>query len=386
MTYLIVDTNNWIYLASSKNPDNDTFEDWKHMKLYDTLAGKITDQEIKLLVCDIIIDEWRRNKGETEGLVKKLNNEIVSSKAVINKVARPLQQEDRLLLRTLFEPYKTKVLDKIQENKNHIAKVEALLTKAEKYAISGEIKVFAADWALSKKAPFIGDKKNSMADALIFFGAVEYLKKKIAGLHPFDDFIFVSGNKGDFSSPADENIIHEDLSPTALTIDLKFFRSLPAALNFIEKAIKDRPPLFTDVEIAEMEADINDASDDWYICDVCSPGEENEYSNLVYFSAPHKIEELDKYDIDPNQMRINFAEIGVEDQSEAIVVEIQTGECSYCGTTHLKCSCGDVTPIEGHNKDGFVCEGCGIKYILKAKFEGSPATDIFYSSEEENEE
>jgi hypothetical protein len=379
MIYLIVDTNNWIYLASSKNPDTGNLEDGRHIKLFNTLMEKIDGDEVELLVCEVIEAEWNRNKVSAEELIRKYQNEREACKGVIKKIATSLNEEDQNVLGKLYGKYLANIDEKIIENWAHIKKIEDLIQKATKYNISKETKAFAADWAVEKKAPFIGDKKNSMADAYIFFGAIAQIKEIAQTKLPWDDdeviyeyptSIFVSGNKGDFSSAADANTLHGDLQPIADEIKLSFFRSIPAALNFIQEHIAAQPPIFSERELKEIEEEVDNITDDWYTCDVCTPSEENQYTNMVYFSQSYEIEVEGGEFIDPNQLQIEFPDVPIIERQDIKKISIRTGDCSRCGTTHLICEeCQTTTPIDGDTRDGFECDGCGIKYIVRHNYD-----------------
>jgi hypothetical protein len=376
MIFLIVDTNTWLYLANSKNPDTGNFEDGHHIKLLDSLIKKIDSGEVELLLCPIIETEWKRNRSIAEELIKKYQNESKSYKDVIDKIGKSLNEPDRNSLSDLYDKYLATLTSKIKDNNLHIERIEVLIQKATKYEISKETKAFAADWAVEKKAPFVGDKKNSMADAYIFFGAVEYLKKFSKSDLPWEEdltydlptSIFVSGNKGDFSSKNNANNIHEDLKPVADEANLSFFRSLPVALNFIQESSVIHSPIFTDDELQAIEREIEDVSDDWYTCDVCSPDRDNEYLNLVHFSDPFEVEVEEEY-VDPNQLQIEFPDLLPVIHRGKQKVTIRTGDCTWCSTTHLLCQCGTVTPIDGENREGFKCDGCDLSYNVRKKYD-----------------
>jgi hypothetical protein len=380
MVYLIVDTNNWIYLANSKNPDTGNFEDGRHIHLLSLLIEKITNGEVELLLCEIVEKEWERNKSAQESLIERYQNEREGCRNIIKKMRQHLDENDAKTLTGLYEQYVSKMEVIIEVNKAHIENVRTLMQKAKKYTISNEMKVLAAEWALEKKAPFIGDKKNSMADALIFFGAAEYLKNISKTRYPRDEesryifptSIFVSGNKGDFSNPMNMDELHRDLKPIAEEIEMNFFRSLPLALNYIQETVKNEPALFDMEELQTIEEAIEEFSDEWYSCDVCTPDGDNYQTNIVHFSQPYEIDFDEDIGIDKNQLTIEYNEELMIVQKELPKIKIRSGECSWCNTTHLYCcQCNTVTPLEGDDEQEFQCEGCGQIYLLKKTYEGS---------------
>lgn len=394
MVYLIVDTCNWIYLATSKDPQTDKFEE-RHFKLFSNLIQKIESGEVKLLLCSIIEKEWQKHKEDTaKGFIKKLQNELIEYGNIINKIKNALQDEsDKENITKVFEKYKEAIDIKIKLNEEHIDKIDLIIEKAKKYEISVDTKAFVSDWAVDKNAPFKGDKKNSMADALIFFGAVAFIEEisKLDDLwsgeviYEYPTSIFVSSNKGDFASLANKKEIHEDLKPFAEKIELNFYTNLPEALNFVQEQVKIAEPLFNEEDIRLIEESLDEFDEDWYICDVCSP--DNMYANMVYFSEPYEIEYFEKRIINLNQLEIDFKDLENIPISKPIY-KIRIGECSWCYTTHLICfKCNEVTALSGETEHGFECEGCGTKYIVKSEYDrkGILSTEIFLSHETEDE-
>jgi hypothetical protein len=380
MIYLVVDTNNWIYLANSKNPDTGKFEDERHMHLLGLLIDRVNKGDVEVLLCDIVEKEWERNKSAQESLIAKYQNENEAYKSIIKKMRLLLDEEDAKDLSNIYEKYVAKTQAIIEVNKKHIKEVWTLMKKAKKYSVSNETKAVAADWAVEKKAPFIGDKKNSMADALIFFGAAEYLKNIAKTKDPWEEddhyefpiSVFVSGNKGDFSNPLNLDELHNDLKPIADEVKMNFFRSLPLALNYLEETIKNRPALFNLEELETIEEAIEEFSDDWYVCDICSPDGDNQYTNIVHFSEPFEIDFESKDELDKNQLRIDYGDEPQIVQKPLPYLKIKTGECSWCSTTHLQCcKCNTVTALETNGELEFQCEGCGQIYIFKKIYEGS---------------
>ena len=262
MIYLILDTNNWIYLANNQDPFNDNkdgkYKDNKneklHFKTLERLNEYIDSTTVILLVCDVVMEEWERNKSKTNQYIEKLENTMRAQRDTIKAIEDNLDDADKSIFKLLFEKHIEKVNLKIEKNKDHIYKVEQLIFKSQKYQISDKTKILAAERAYNKKAPFIGDKSNSMADAYILFGAIEYLEElfKNRDLITYPTFIFISGNKGDFSSNSNPNMIHEDLKDSLAKVNLQFFRSLHVALNDLVES-----KVFELFEIWEIERHLN---------------------------------------------------------------------------------------------------------------------------------
>jgi hypothetical protein len=368
MIYLILDTNTWIYLANGKDPITDNSNEEYHFLLFEKLKQKVDDGTVKILINEIIEQEWKRNKNNTFELIKLLKNRLKSQIKNLKSIGKELQHccdEEITKIQSAYE----KLIDKkIKDNEQHIESVEKLLKSSVKVSITKDVKVIVADWSVEGNAPFKGDKKNSMADALILFSSIDFIKQEL-----YDDFlnkhdpIFVSGNKGDFSDEKEADLIHSDLAPKLKEVEMLFFRSLPKALNTLEEK------LFQEEEVRRIEEEMQlfyEANLGY--CNVCSPDEEHESLNIIHFNGGEEIDS--EIESNPNQMDLDFDEDGMyilkDDTPETYYIE--RGDCMLCGTEHIRCGkCKESTPIDDATKDGFECEGCGTFYKITHKYLGS---------------
>ncbi len=197
MIYLIFDSDVWLNsLKESGEEDNymDSLEFW------------INDGFVKILLPEIIITEWDRNRDEKKRVL------IKEWRSFYQKVKEELGTD---VVKTLNTP---DVLD---------AKVEKQLKKVEdifqnhaiKIPISSNHKLLAAELALEKKAPF--RNKNSMGDAIIYFSMTSYIE--IEGL---SKCIFITNNKNDFSHDDFTDKIHPDLEDTFKKLDIDYYIDL----------------------------------------------------------------------------------------------------------------------------------------------------------------
>lgn len=76
MTYLILDTNIWIYLANGYCDSKNISDEDVHFELIKILLEKLDLGEIELVTNDIIIKEWDRNKAAKETSIDKWENRI----------------------------------------------------------------------------------------------------------------------------------------------------------------------------------------------------------------------------------------------------------------------------------------------------------------------
>jgi hypothetical protein len=377
MIYLILDTNTWIYLANGTDLTTGKIHDSAHFTLFEKLTQKVEDGSVKILINDTIIQEWTRNKRSANTLIEKHKARLRNSIDVLDDIKDKLQGIVDKEIKSVQENYKKYIDEQISLNEAHINQVERLLSSSLQFPITNEAKIFAADWAVAKKAPFIGDKSNSMADAYILFAAVEYIKN-ISSMNAIDEFpiyhtpipIFVTANKNDFSSANNANAIHDDLKSLLEEVNMFYYRMLPLALNFVEAK------LFEESEIerigAEMEAQYyaNIA-----ICEICDPDEFSQM-NLIHFSKPYEIDnEFEEQS--HTQLNLEFEDSDpMTNSDDFFVTSIQSGECQYCNTEYIKCQgCNEITAITDDKADGFECEGCGLYYKINHRYIGSGMTE-----------
>jgi hypothetical protein len=397
MTYLILDTNVWFYLANSYNPKNQNFEDDLHFKLVEMLAELVNNEEITILTNEIIIEEWKRNKEVAKNLIKKHQKSIEGNKGHVNNIKKFLVQEDKSALDDIFEKYINFLNQVIENNERHISQVETLLVnKTEKVEITQDILARAANRAINKLAPFKGDKSNSMADAVILLSSIEYLKKisKHSGwdedqveFYIFPSSTFVTINKGDFANPDNENEIHPELKPVLEEAKMEYEANIGRVLNTIKAELINR----TELEQIEREME----EEYWIYCEVCDPDPERMYvNNIIEFGEPIKIDnELIEYN-DPNQMKL-FDLPAIENKEakevkRSDIKTVQFGSCTWCNAEYIKCQyCGTVNHVRDFIDDNRLeCEGCNLTYEFIHRYigDGMHETEIKIINEENEEE
>ncbi len=250
--YIFLDTNNWIYLSNGFNALSNKYDEL-HLKIFEIIKKKVDDSELIFLVNDIIIEEWERNRSTATNQVRDIEKKTKSYQDQLHAIdvyaGGGLNEIKKIQQR----------LDKATEFKKatlteHAKQVEYfLLNQTVSIDIPNEVKIEAADMAAQKKAPFIGDKKNSMSDALILLSSISYLSE-ISKVDPstsekecqFPESFFVSSNKGDFSAPNNKEEIHPDLKPVLHETNTKFYYTL-------SQLIKSLGYDLTDEEEAEID-------------------------------------------------------------------------------------------------------------------------------------
>lgn len=233
MIYLILDTNNWIYLANGLDPLNNKYQDTLHYDLLKRLKDLQNKQQIEILVNDIIIKEWNRNKkhslSKITNLKNKLNNEISSFKDI--------EKFSKSDLKEIKENYRKGIQEQIEQNELHVQEVENFIhNNCKKIEISNNIKLKIFDLSINNLAPF-HNNKNNYGDAAILLSAVEYLSE-IGTLEEISAF-FISNNIEEYTDGKNLKVFHPELSELIGELNIEYHRIIPSALEISEKIIAD---------------------------------------------------------------------------------------------------------------------------------------------------
>lgn len=361
MIYLILDTNAWIYLANGFNPLTSKNEENTHLKLLKELKQKVVSGEITILTNDIILEEWNRNKITCNQFVDKIKTWKKQAKDFERKMLERLP-DDEEVIKFLFEKYDKKFDELIETNQTHIQEVEALLfSDTLKYSISDATKLKGSEQAIKKLAPFIGDKKNSMADFVILLGAIEYVEKELS-IKLFPDLIdypesyFVSSNKNDFSDNNSKEEFHKDLQPFLQKTKMQYRTNLPALMNELSME-----PVFSHDEIDEyQEHYIFDG--DFEFCPYC----DEEYGNCINFDHVIRIRDKKISLHDEKQLRFEFDTTSIEELNEHAYIKTEAGYCNDCGRRFFRCiNCGEL--IEECYEEECECPSCSTMYQVNIK-------------------
>lgn len=217
MAKLIIDTSSWLEISKPK-----------FNEVLIELENQIKFGQTVLLTSNIIIEEWERNK---EKIQKEILDSIKSHAKSALKLTEFLDKEDSDILINLIGSAQNKEKKQEELSKKHFERAEKLLKESEVYTITDELKLLMADRAITKKAPF-HNSKNNMADALIYFGAVEYVKKEA---QIATDLFFVSANHKEFANPKDYTKIHPDLEKP----NVHFYNNVAQALKMRSELVDE---------------------------------------------------------------------------------------------------------------------------------------------------
>lgn len=219
MTNIALDTNIWIYLTK------DSFHE-----LWVRLKEMKENNEIKIIVNDVLLAEWMRNKPTTiKSLSANLKNEYQSAKNLSNYLSEPHKTN---YLKVVSE-YKDENI-RIERATNKVQEVEDFMRSCEIIEVTEEQKLFIANLAINREPPF-QNNKNNFNDALILRNICDYAENTLPSRY---DLIYVSNNPDDFidkDTKEPYSTILEGLEP----IRLKNVADLGHALNLSPELIAE---------------------------------------------------------------------------------------------------------------------------------------------------
>lgn len=349
-------------------------EESHHIKIFDNLKKLVDEGRVIILSNQIIISEWERNKKHCYEYVSSLKRSKEEIEQKLKQESGSIEEKEELAR------LKRKKEILININEQHILNVERfLLYQTIQYPITASSKIKGAEYAIEKKAPFIGKKSNSMADMVILLSGLEFIKSNYSfelfpGEVAYPKSFFVSANKKDFSSKNDENIIHEDLKPLLEETDTKYSINLAALINelFSEEVLSNQ-------DIKDFD-DFVDATDGMIICPVC--GEEN--YGFINLKNPIIIRDMHYHLYDKNQLRLSFEDMSIEELNKRAYLNSLEGFCVNCYDTYMLCPiCDELVHIIDEEN---ICKGCKSVYKKNVLKKGHTKDfDYFLLKEVEND-
>ena len=242
---LLVDTCVWLDLA----------KDYRNLRLIEILDELVTRGDVSLIVPEILLDEYHRNKERVLAAAVASQKEHFK---LVRAVVKEFGKGDLEPTLSKLDDVRNQVVVSGELSQQSVEMVEVLLASSPPIQIDIYAKSRAADRALDRRAPF-HVKKDSMADAFMietYFGIVEEAQGSA------DTFAFVTTNTNDFSQPGGHNsIAHGDFA--GIFNDKSVYStSLPAAIQevgldiFVDDEIdqiffSDNMRLLSDIREAE---------------------------------------------------------------------------------------------------------------------------------------
>ena len=355
-TYIIIDTNAWLYMCNGQGFKNEDLKADAHIKIFEALK-KLTDEgKIVVLINDLIISEWNRNYNVTQNYIKKLESQITINN---NYLKNDHSQEEKDTKKEEIN----EITIRINKNKEHTSAVENyLLNHTKNYNITDRSKIISADHAIAKKAPFTGRKSNSMADMVILLSGIEYLKDecqiKLSDKWYFNEkSYFVSANTSDFSKVDDKDIIHDDIKPFLQQTETQYRCNLGILINELSDHI-----MIDNDDVSDFE-EYASYDGDYETCPFC---DSDDYGFVEFDDEKVFARNLNYPIYDPNQLQFDFGfdNIPIEILNRNTYAEISEGCCCGCGKTYIRCiNCGEL--IEKEYDNLFQCNRCETDYLIE---------------------
>lgn len=219
MTRIALDTNVWIYLTKPN-----------FIELWDKFKTMKETEEIEVIVNDIILLEWERNKEKTiQNLSESIKNEYKSALKLIGY----LNSETKSKFLDAISEYREEE-NRIEKARSHVQEIENFMKSCTIYKVTDKQKLFIANLAITKQAPF-HNNKNNYNDALIIRNICENMDTRLPMKY---DLIYVSKNPDDFIDKATKEVypfLFHQLEP----IRLMNVTELGKALNLAPELIED---------------------------------------------------------------------------------------------------------------------------------------------------
>lgn len=222
MTNLLIDTSVWLEIAKTT----------KGEKILSLLEEFIEADEVLLIVPEIVIEEFNRNKDRIiVDAGKSLSSHFDKVKEMFVKHGGEKNKE---VVLAQLNDLNHKIPTLGESVSSSLQRIEKLFSQCEIIKITDEIKLRAVQRAIDKKAPF-HLSKNSIGDAIIVESFIEY---SIQNESQNFKLMFVTENKKDFSlQNGNQKLPHEDLSEYFDSNKSFYFINLSEALNSINPVL-----------------------------------------------------------------------------------------------------------------------------------------------------
>lgn len=365
MIYLILDTNIWLYMANGFDSIANRIHigSDSHITVFQKLKSKVENGEFKILVNEIILNEWLRNKATAFLHIKELQKEKSEKINEIVSARNQLDLEDFKAKCAVVNDYYNQEIDK---NQAHIDEVEKFIQSCESIEVSDKVKLEVAELAIKKEqAPFKRDK-NNCADAAILYSSIDYLSEHMQD--HIEKAVFVSNNFKEFGESKDSKQFHPDLIPRLGTLSIDFHRHFTNLLELTEDL---------QYEIEYFHELIRDSDRFFYCMSPYCESREDIYG-FGYLDENIRIV-TDLNDVDPNQLLL-FDSLPLPTAKK--LDQVRKGACVICSSDHVECPDCDTLLIDLNGSDQYYCNDCEENYeIGKCPRNGDL---IIYRIEDEN--
>lgn len=215
---MLIDTCVWLDIAKFA----------KGEPTLDLLEKYIEEEEVGLILPEIIIAEFKRNKEKIVAeSSKSLSSHFKKVKDLVTEHSNPTERDS--LLRGLND-IDMKIPTLGENTYRSITRIEKLMKSAHIIKQSDAITLRAANRAIAKKAPFHLDK-NSMGDAIII---ESYNSYRVQNLAQEFNLYFITHNVWDYSAmKTNRKHFHEDLFDIFSSSKSQYYIDLREALHSV---------------------------------------------------------------------------------------------------------------------------------------------------------
>ncbi len=213
----------------------------KDLPIVSALEELTKSETVKLLVTDLVIAEFNRNKADVADKTRKrLSQEF----KIVKKIVSEFGGEQKEQAVDVLTEVNMKLPLLSEANYATIARVEKLIKVSIQIKVTDKVKIAAANRAINKRAPF-HVSKNSMVDAVIIEQFSEFV---IDNQSENDTFFFVTHNHHDFSNK-DHRKPHEDFDEIFQESNVSYFNNTQSVINVVDTEILE------DIEFEENYMD-----------------------------------------------------------------------------------------------------------------------------------
>lgn len=194
--HLFIDTSTWLDLAKRRDGQ----------RLIRPLNTLVADGHVELLVPQVVIDEFERNRESVE---KTMTTSLTERfKAVRQELAAYADMDYRDEELRLFDQWAHQVTMRGALTTRNFDDIRALLETGRRLEPTATDHERVVARALAKSAPF-HRQRNSVADALL----IEMYSAALSTAEPGDRYAFITSNAHDFSAAhGDQRQPHDDLA------------------------------------------------------------------------------------------------------------------------------------------------------------------------------
>jgi hypothetical protein len=222
MLHLLVDTCVWLELA----------KDYREQPVIRALEDLISARQIKLVVPQIVLEEFNRNKAR---VVEDARRSLQSHFRLVREaVSRFGDDEYRGRTLAALDEVDHKIVTGNESALDSVEKIEKLLTAPAPLTTTDAIKRRVTERALAGLAPY-HRAKNSVADAIL----VEVYAELVGGRQgKRKRFAFVTHNSKDFSEPnGDRRKPHPDIASLFSSPKSTYWGSLVDAIKDVDSEL-----------------------------------------------------------------------------------------------------------------------------------------------------